>query len=89
MPLVSAKYVVLYFLCLEETNVVVGPQLTAGPELVEAASQALGTKMEFESIDEYVPSIRPLSSHISDVRLVPLQRGREEDPQLRTRRGSR
>ncbi|KAI0323311.1 NAD-P-binding protein [Cubamyces sp. BRFM 1775] len=29
-----------------------GPQLTAGPELAVAASQALGTKMEFESIDE-------------------------------------
>ncbi|OJT12064.1 hypothetical protein TRAPUB_11388 [Trametes pubescens] len=39
-----------------------GPQLTAGPELAEAASQALGTNMEFESIDEYVPPIRPLSS---------------------------
>ncbi|EIW57023.1 NAD-P-binding protein [Trametes versicolor FP-101664 SS1] len=32
--------------------VATGPQLTAGPELAEAASQALGTKMEFESIDE-------------------------------------
>ncbi|KAI8992752.1 NAD-P-binding protein [Trametes punicea] len=29
-----------------------GPQLVAGPELAVAASQALGTKMEFESIDE-------------------------------------
>ncbi|KAI0820492.1 NAD-P-binding protein [Trametes gibbosa] len=32
--------------------VATGPQLTAGPELAVAASQALGTKMEFESIDE-------------------------------------
>ncbi|EIW57018.1 uncharacterized protein TRAVEDRAFT_49827 [Trametes versicolor FP-101664 SS1] len=32
--------------------VATGPQLTAGAELAEAASQALGTKMEFESIDE-------------------------------------
>ncbi|KAI0351198.1 NAD-P-binding protein [Trametes cingulata] len=29
-----------------------GPQLVAGPELAVAASQALGAKMEFESIDE-------------------------------------
>ncbi|KAI0632653.1 NAD-P-binding protein [Trametes polyzona] len=32
--------------------VATGPQLTAGPELAVAASQALGTKLEFESIDE-------------------------------------
>ncbi|KAL7278444.1 hypothetical protein ACG7TL_007441 [Trametes sanguinea] len=32
--------------------VATGPQLVAGPELAVAASQALGTKMEFESIDE-------------------------------------
>ncbi|KAI0684966.1 NAD-P-binding protein [Cerioporus squamosus] len=32
--------------------VVTGPQLVAGPELAQAASQALGTKMEFEAIDE-------------------------------------
>ncbi|KAL1938462.1 hypothetical protein VTO73DRAFT_11702 [Trametes versicolor] len=32
--------------------VATGPQLTAGPELAEAASQALGAKMEFESINE-------------------------------------
>lgn len=29
-----------------------GPQLVAGPELAEAASQALGTKLEFKSITE-------------------------------------
>jgi uncharacterized protein YbjT (DUF2867 family) len=29
-----------------------GPAMVAGPELAEAASQALGTKMEFESITE-------------------------------------
>ncbi|PIL26453.1 hypothetical protein GSI_12211 [Ganoderma sinense ZZ0214-1] len=31
--------------------VATGPQLTSGSELAQAASQALGTKMEFESID--------------------------------------
>ncbi|BGO94927.1 hypothetical protein NBRC10512_000603 [Rhodotorula toruloides] len=29
-----------------------GPQMVAGPELAEAASQALGTKMEFQSVKE-------------------------------------
>lgn len=29
-----------------------GPQMVAGPELAEAASQALGTKLEFKSITE-------------------------------------
>lgn len=29
-----------------------GPMLAAGEELAEAASQALGTKMEFEDISE-------------------------------------
>lgn len=29
-----------------------GPQMLAGPELAEAASQALGTKMEFQSVKE-------------------------------------
>lgn len=33
-----------------EVLIVTGPMLTAGPELATAASQALGTKMEFESI---------------------------------------
>jgi hypothetical protein len=28
--------------------------MVAGPELAEAASQALGTKMHFKSITEYV-----------------------------------
>ncbi|KAI0682695.1 hypothetical protein C8T65DRAFT_560511, partial [Cerioporus squamosus] len=37
--------------------VVTGPQLVAGPELAQAASQALGTKMEFEAIDEHVSSL--------------------------------
>lgn len=37
-----------------------GLQLTAGPELAEAASQALGTKMELESIDEYFPPTNSL-----------------------------
>ena len=32
-----------------------GPQLVSGTELAMAASQALGTKMEFESMDECVP----------------------------------
>ncbi|CEQ39420.1 SPOSA6832_00949, partial [Sporobolomyces salmonicolor] len=32
--------------------VLTGPMMTAGPELAEAASQALGTKLEFESISE-------------------------------------
>ncbi|KAI1795291.1 NAD-P-binding protein [Ganoderma leucocontextum] len=32
--------------------VATGPQLTSGSELAQAASQALGTKMEFESIDD-------------------------------------
>jgi len=32
--------------------VVTGPMLCAGKELAEAASQALGQKMEFESISE-------------------------------------
>ncbi|GAA6009696.1 hypothetical protein JCM10207_004159 [Rhodosporidiobolus poonsookiae] len=32
--------------------VLTGPQMTAGPELAEAASQALSTKLEFESIKE-------------------------------------
>ncbi|GAA5886322.1 hypothetical protein JCM6882_001604 [Rhodosporidiobolus microsporus] len=32
--------------------VLTGPQMTAGPELAEAASQALGTKLEFQSIRE-------------------------------------
>ncbi|GAA5831974.1 hypothetical protein JCM11251_002769 [Rhodosporidiobolus azoricus] len=32
--------------------VLTGPQMTAGPELAEAASQALGTKLEFQSIKE-------------------------------------
>ncbi|KAI0753734.1 hypothetical protein C8Q74DRAFT_1211348 [Fomes fomentarius] len=32
--------------------IVTGPQLTSGEELAVAASQALGTKMTFESIDE-------------------------------------
>lgn len=31
---------------------VLGPQLVAGPELAEAASQALGTKLEFSSVTE-------------------------------------
>ncbi|KAH8077488.1 hypothetical protein BXZ70DRAFT_962536 [Cristinia sonorae] len=35
-----------------EVFIVTGPQLVAGPELAEAASQALGTKMEFDSISE-------------------------------------
>lgn len=33
-------------------NCIVGPLLTAGDELAEAATQALGTKMEFEDISE-------------------------------------
>ncbi|GAA5877928.1 hypothetical protein JCM1840_002950, partial [Sporobolomyces johnsonii] len=32
--------------------VLTGPMMTAGPELAQAASQALGTKLEFESISE-------------------------------------
>ncbi|GAA5968448.1 hypothetical protein JCM11641_007641 [Rhodosporidiobolus odoratus] len=32
--------------------VLTGPQMTAGPELAEAASQALSTKLEFQSIKE-------------------------------------
>ncbi|EIW57016.1 uncharacterized protein TRAVEDRAFT_49825 [Trametes versicolor FP-101664 SS1] len=36
----------------DQVIVATGPQLTAGPELPQAASQALGTKMEFESIHE-------------------------------------
>jgi hypothetical protein len=32
--------------------VATGPMMVAGPELAQAASQALGTKMEFESISE-------------------------------------
>lgn len=35
-----------------EILIVTGPMLTAGPELATAASQALGAKMEFESITE-------------------------------------
>ncbi|EKM57245.1 uncharacterized protein PHACADRAFT_142468 [Phanerochaete carnosa HHB-10118-sp] len=35
-----------------EILIVTGPMVTAGPELAMAASQALGTKMEFESIAE-------------------------------------
>lgn len=35
-----------------EVLIVTGPMMTAGPELATAASQALGTKMEFESITE-------------------------------------
>jgi hypothetical protein len=34
--------------------VATGPMMTAGPELAEAASQALSVKMEFQSISEYV-----------------------------------
>lgn len=36
-------------------NILSGPQLTSGEELAVAASQALGTKMTFETIDECVP----------------------------------
>lgn len=35
--------------------VATGPMMVAGPELAQAASQALGAKMEFESITECVP----------------------------------
>lgn len=35
-----------------EVLIVTGPMMIAGPELATAASQALGTKMEFESITE-------------------------------------
>ncbi|PSR82513.1 hypothetical protein PHLCEN_2v6061 [Hermanssonia centrifuga] len=35
-----------------EILVVTGPMMTAGPELAQAASQALGVKMEFQSISE-------------------------------------
>ena len=38
----------------EDVYVTTGPQLTSGSELAQAASQALGTKMEFESIDKCV-----------------------------------
>ncbi|TCD62826.1 hypothetical protein EIP91_006367 [Steccherinum ochraceum] len=44
-----------------EILVVTGPQLVAGPELAQAASQALGTKMEFQSISEK-EAIKILSS---------------------------
>jgi hypothetical protein len=30
-----------------------GPMMTAGEEIAEAASQGLGTNMEFENISEY------------------------------------
>jgi hypothetical protein len=44
--------------------VATGPIMVAGPELAQAASQALGAKMEFQSISEYVdlkmpPSMEP------------------------------
>jgi hypothetical protein len=32
--------------------VATGPMMVAGPELAEAASQALGVKLEFESVSE-------------------------------------
>jgi hypothetical protein len=34
--------------------VVTGPKLCTGDELAESASQALGQKLEFENISEYV-----------------------------------
>lgn len=34
--------------------VVTGPMLCSGDELAEAASQALGQKLQFENISEYV-----------------------------------
>jgi uncharacterized protein YbjT (DUF2867 family) len=38
--------------CRGQMMVLTGPMMVAGPELAEAASQALGTRMEFESITE-------------------------------------
>lgn len=67
----------------------VGPQLTAGRELVHPASQALGTKMELESIDEYVPPICSLCCRVAHVLRVSLQGHHEEDAQLRAGRRSR
>jgi hypothetical protein len=39
--------------------VATGPIMVAGPELAQAASQALGAKMEFQSISEYVTLVIP------------------------------
>jgi hypothetical protein len=47
--------------------VATGPMMTAGPELAEAASQALSVKMEFQSISEYVMFMfTTLASRVDD-----------------------
>ena len=38
----------------KDVRATIGPQRTSGSELAQVASQALGTKMEFESIDKCV-----------------------------------
>lgn len=38
----------------KDVRATIGPQLTSGSELAQAAPQALGTKMEFESIEKCI-----------------------------------
>lgn len=78
-PLVSVSYDAVCS-CVAETEVDVGPQPTAGPELAEANSQAPATKMEPECTDEYAPPVCPLPCASNSCQTGAAANDREEDP---------
>jgi hypothetical protein len=59
--------------------VATSPIMVADPEIAQAASQLLGTKMEFQSISEYVTLVMPpgieQASHPAHMRYVQYDEG--------------